>query len=73
MISSPMMKAGVPDRPSLSPRPTFSCSAAWMSGAKQQIKGDKLFDYHIRLLESRGRVNGERAIAVAKDSASGRP
>jgi protein-disulfide isomerase len=35
--------------------------------AKQQLKGDKLFDYHIKLMETRGRVNGERAQAVAKE------
>jgi protein-disulfide isomerase len=34
---------------------------------KQQISGDKLFDYHTRLMETRGRVNGERAMAVAKE------
>jgi protein-disulfide isomerase len=34
---------------------------------KQQLKGEKLFDYHVKLMETRGRVNGERAIAVAKD------
>ncbi|MCC0807092.1 DsbA family protein [Methylobacterium sp. W2] len=35
--------------------------------AKQQLKGDKLFEFHVKLLESKGRVNGERAIALAKD------
>jgi protein-disulfide isomerase len=35
--------------------------------AKQQLKGDKLFDYHVRLMDTRGRVNGERAQAVARD------
>jgi protein-disulfide isomerase len=35
--------------------------------AKQQLKGDKLFEYHSRLMETRGRVNGERALALAKD------
>jgi protein-disulfide isomerase len=34
---------------------------------KNQIQGDKLFDYHVRLMESRGRVNGERALAVARE------
>ena len=34
---------------------------------KQQISGDKLFEYHSRLLETRGRVGGERALALAKE------
>ncbi|MBV9079080.1 MAG: DsbA family protein [Methylobacteriaceae bacterium] len=33
----------------------------------QQISGEKMFDYHVRLLGSRGRANGERALAVAKE------
>ena len=35
--------------------------------AKQQLKGDKLFEFHVKLLESKGRVNGERALAVGKE------
>lgn len=35
--------------------------------AKQQLSGDKLLDYHARLLSTRGRVNGERANAVARE------
>ena len=34
---------------------------------KNQLQGEKLFDYHVKLMESRGRVNGERAIAFAKE------
>ena len=34
---------------------------------KQQISGEKLFDYHVRLIETRGRINGERALAVARE------
>jgi protein-disulfide isomerase len=34
---------------------------------KNQLQGDKLFDYHVKVLETRGRVNGERAMAVAKE------
>lgn len=36
-------------------------------GARRQLRGDKLLEYHGRLMESRGRVNGDRAKAVAKD------
>ncbi|KQP33702.1 disulfide bond formation protein DsbA [Methylobacterium sp. Leaf104] len=35
--------------------------------AKQQLKGDKIFEFHTKLLESKGRVNGERALAVGKE------
>ncbi|MER2266497.1 DsbA family protein [Methylobacterium oxalidis] len=35
--------------------------------AKQQIKGEKLFEFHQKLLESKGRVNGAKAIQVAKE------
>jgi protein-disulfide isomerase len=35
--------------------------------ARKQLQGDKLFDYHMKVMESRGRVNGERALAVAKE------
>ncbi|GJD36815.1 DsbA family protein [Methylobacterium aerolatum] len=32
-----------------------------------QIKGDKLFEFHQKLLESKGKVNGAKALQVAKD------
>ncbi len=35
--------------------------------ARKQLQGEKLFDFHLKIMESRGRVNGERAMAVAKD------
>lgn len=35
--------------------------------ARAQLTGDKLFDYHSRVMDSRGRVNGERALAVARE------
>ena len=34
---------------------------------KNQLQGEKLLDYHVKVMDSRGRVNGERAMAVAKD------
>jgi Protein-disulfide isomerase len=34
---------------------------------RNQLQGEKLFDYHTKLLGTRGRVNGERALAVAKE------
>ena len=35
--------------------------------AKLQLKADRMFDFHTKLLESKGRINAERAIAVAKE------
>ncbi|WP_264046557.1 DsbA family protein [Methylobacterium flocculans] len=35
--------------------------------AKQQLKADKVFEFHTKLLESKGRVNAERALAVGKE------
>ncbi len=35
--------------------------------AKQQLKSEQMFDFHAKLLESKGRVNAERALAVAKE------
>ena len=35
--------------------------------AKAQLSGDKLFEYHTRLLATRGRVGGERAVALARE------
>ncbi len=61
----PKLKVVLRDFPVLGPDSLEASKVAL--AAKQQLKGDKLFDYHTRLLESRGRVNGERAIAVAKE------
>jgi len=35
--------------------------------ARKQLQGEKLFDYHMKVMDTRGRVNGERALAVAKE------
>ncbi len=35
--------------------------------AKPQLTGDRLFEYHTKLLETRGQVNGARALAVARE------
>ena len=32
-----------------------------------QLSGDRLFEYHTRLLATRGRVGGERATALARE------
>ncbi len=53
------------DFPVLGPDSVEASRAAL--AVKRQLKGEKLFEYHVKLMETRGRVNGERAIAVAKD------
>lgn len=35
--------------------------------ARQQLKAERLLDYHTKLMETRGRANGERAKAIAKE------
>jgi protein-disulfide isomerase len=63
--TDPKLRLVMKDFPVLGPD---SVEASRVSLAvKNQIQGDKLFDYHVRVMETRGRVNGERAIAVAKE------
>jgi protein-disulfide isomerase len=65
MKSDPKLRVVLKDFPVLGPE---SVEASRVSLAvKQQISGEKLFDYHTRVMETRGRVNGERALAVAKE------
>ncbi len=63
--NDPKLRVVLKDFPVLGPDSVEASRVAL--AVKNQIQGDKLFDYHVRLLESRGRVNGERALAVAKD------
>ena len=63
--ADPKLKVVLKDFPILGPD---SVEASQVSLAvKNQLQGQKLFDYHVRVMESRGRVNGERALAVAKE------
>jgi protein-disulfide isomerase len=63
--TDPKLRLVMKDFPVLGPD---SVEASRVSLAvKNQISGEKLFDYHVRVMESRGRVNGERALAVAKE------
>ena len=63
--SDPKLKLVIKDFPVLGPDSVEASRVAL--AVKNQIQGEKLFDYHVRLMESRGRVNGERAMAVAKE------
>ena len=63
--ADPKLKLVLRDFPVLGPD---SVEASRVSiAAKQQLKGEKLFDYHTRVMETKGKVNGERALAVAKE------
>ena len=65
MKADPKLRVVLKDFPVLGPE---SVEASRVSLAvKQQLSGDKLFDYHTKVMETRGRVNGERALAVAKE------
>ncbi|GGH22388.1 outer membrane protein [Alsobacter metallidurans] len=63
--SDPKLRIVIRDFPVLGPD---SVEASFVAVAvKNQLKGDKYFDYHQKLLESKGRVGKERALAVAKE------
>ena len=65
MKADPKLRIVLKDFPVLGPESVEASRVA--VAAKQQLKGEKLFDYHVKLMETRGRVNGERAMAVAKE------
>ncbi|WP_406853579.1 DsbA family protein [Alsobacter sp. KACC 23698] len=63
--TDPKLRIVIRDFPVLGPD---SVEASFVAvAAKNQIKADKYFDFHQKLLESKGRVGKERAIAVAKE------
>jgi protein-disulfide isomerase len=63
--ADPKLRVVLKDFPVLGPN---SVEASRVSLAvKNQLQGEKLFDYHVRVMETRGPVNGERAVAVAKE------
>lgn len=65
MKADPKLRVVLKDFPVLGPE---SVEASRVSlAAKQQLKGDRLFEFHTKLMETRGRVNGERALAVARE------
>ncbi len=63
--NDPKLRVVIRDFPVLGPD---SVEASFVAvAAKNQLKGDKYFDFHQKLLESKGRVGKEKALAVAKD------
>ena len=65
MKSDPKLRVVLKDFPVLGPDSVEASRVAL--AVKNQLQGQKLLDYHVKVMDSRGRVNGERAIAVAKD------
>ena len=61
----PKLRIVIKDFPVLGPDSLEASRVAL--AAKQQLSGDKLFDFHARLLGTRGRINGDRALALAKE------
>lgn len=62
--ADPKLRVVIKDFPVLGPESVEASQVA--VAVKQQLKGDKLFEYHQKLLETKGRVNGARAVEVAK-------
>ncbi|MXQ12429.1 DsbA family protein [Microvirga makkahensis] len=65
MKSDPKLRVVLKDFPVLGPDSVEASRVAL--AVKNQLQGQKLFDYHAKVMETRGRVNGERAMAVAKE------
>lgn len=63
--SDPKLRIVLKDFPVLGPDSLEASKVAL--AVKQQISGDKLFDYHTRLLNTHGRVNGDKAVSLARD------
>lgn len=63
--SDPKLRVVIKDFPVLGPESLEASQVA--VAVRQQLKGDKLFEFHQKLLETKGRVNGARAIQVAKE------
>jgi len=63
--TDPKLRVVIKDFPVLGPESLEASQVA--IAVRQQLKGDKLFEFHQKLLETKGRVNGARAIQVAKD------
>lgn len=62
--ADPKLRVVIKDFPVLGPESLEASQVAL--AVKQQLKGEKLFEFHQKLLESKGRVNGARALEVAK-------
>jgi protein-disulfide isomerase len=65
MKSDPKLRVVLKDFPVLGPDSVEASRVAL--AVKNQLQGQKLLDYHVKVMDSRGRVNAERAMAVARE------
>jgi protein-disulfide isomerase len=63
--ADPKLRVVLKDFPVLGPDSVEASRAGVAVG--KQLQGEKLFDFHVRVMDSKGRVNGERVMAVAKE------
>src|SRR5215217_2341732 len=63
--ADPKLRVVLKDFPVLGPE-SVEASRVGLA-VRQQLQGDRLFEYHTKLLETRGPVNGARALAVARE------
>jgi protein-disulfide isomerase len=64
--TEPELKVLLRDFPVLGPKSVEAAEVA--IAVKKQLKGEKFFDFHQKLLSSRGQVGRAQALAVAKDA-----
>lgn len=64
--ADPKLKVIIRDFPVLGPDSVEASQVA--VAVKNQLKGDKYWDFHAKLMDSRGRVGKERAMQVAKEA-----
>ncbi len=65
IAADPKLRVVLKDFPVLGPDSVEASQVAL--AARQQLKPERLLEYHTKLMEIRGRVNGERARAVARE------
>lgn len=63
--ADPKLRVILKDFPILGPDSLEASRVA--VAAKKQLSGPKYWDFHVRLMSQRGRVNGEKALEVAKE------
>ncbi|MBA1158873.1 DsbA family protein [Microvirga mediterraneensis] len=65
ITADPKLRVVLKEFPVLGPQSLEASRVAL--AARQQLKGDRLLEYHTRLMQMRGQVDGAKAKAVAKD------
>jgi protein-disulfide isomerase len=66
MKSDPEVRVVLKDFPVLGPKSVEAALVA--QGVKKQLKGEKFFDFHQKLLLAKGQIGKAQALAVAKDA-----